>query len=102
MQQYTIHIPVKYNDGLLVAAETINDVIIGTALDTFGGYSYDPTRIMGGWKDDSTGKVYEEEMTRITIATNNSKELGDYAEFLKKVLDQEAMYVVKSGNVIFV
>jgi len=101
MRQYTIHLPVKYNDGTLVPLERI-DRIMEDALAFFGGYSYDPTRIMGAWKDETTGKNYIEDMTRLVLATDNPSLLITFVKGLASKLDQEAMYMVDNGNVSFI
>ena len=101
MQAYKIHIPVKFNDGTDVPDVLITKML-DKALDTFGGYTYNPLFMQGAWKDDKTGKVYEERMRSLEIATDCAKDFKAFVKELCKAFDQECMYVVNLGAVEFV
>lgn len=101
MRQYTIHIPVNYNDGERIPHEVIK-AALNEALNTFDGYSYEPTHLMGAWRDPDTGKVYTEHMTRLHIASLSKDKVNKFAKELCTVFRQECMYVVDSGAVEFI
>lgn len=100
MKQYTLHIPVQFNEGGLIP-ELSKQEFMDLALDLFGGYSYDERVIQGAWKSD-TGVVYKERMTRLTIASDDIVEIRKFASHIAGAFKQECIYMVEQGDVEFI
>lgn len=97
IKQYTIHLPVNFNDGQAVPKELV-DYYKSKALDKFGGYTYDGYHMQGAWRDN--GKDYIEPMTKLIIASDDNHAVNVFVESIKRAFKQEAMYVAIS-EVVF-
>lgn len=101
MRQYTIHIPTVYNDGRVVSAGTLK-LLQTMALEKFGGFTFNPGPLLGGWKDQKTGQVYIEPVCQMIIASDDHQSIHDYAHDIGIVLEQITMYVWDGVLVTFI
>lgn len=96
--QYTIHIPKQFNDGKPIPAITTEEFLT-EALRLFGGYTFMPLPMAGAWQDGE--EVYIVPMFKMDIATSDYEALKGFVEHMKAVYKQEAMCVVKTGEMSF-
>jgi hypothetical protein len=89
---YEVYIPVNLNDGTDVAADTLEG-ILGDALDTFGGVTYDPSQRRGMWRGDD-GTVYVDRITVAMLFCDDEPRVVDFAARVARLLDQLAVSVI--------
>lgn len=100
MQQYTIHLPVNYNDYRVIEKHVI-DGILESVLDQFGGYTLGPV-MNGAWKEPSSGKIYAEPMRQLIIASDNKDAVENLAGNIATRLFQMCVYLYDGKTVKFI
>lgn len=91
MRIATITLPIADNNG-----NALNDVHAALQLDLiaqFGGFTAIDAR--GGWRDESTGKVFAEPVTQYQIAAkdSDSDKIRSIAQFFGRMAEQICMFV---------
>ena len=83
MVQFTILLPLFYNDGTPVPVDLITRTE-DELLEFFGGVSTDTARVRGKWV--SEGTLYEDLLLRITVACAGTTAQREFVRELKQAL----------------
>lgn len=100
MKQYTIHIPVADNNEVEFPLEVHIGVSV-RACKLFSGYTFDNNKVIGEWVNEK-GEHFLENMFRLHIASDDIEEVKSFVRELKVIYNQQAMYMVESGDVNFI
>lgn len=93
--EWSILVPIAFNDGTPVPADTI--AAIETAmLDIAGGFTRDGT-VTGVWRDPEDGTVYRDATTRYLIATDHA-DMWRIARMVAKLTDQRTVYIARTAD----
>lgn len=90
--EYMVVLPLMDNDGVDFDAATIEN-LISVAATWFGGATYDPQPARGLWVAPSTGKMYDEPVARLYVASEEPARVFDYARIVCAHLRQVCVYV---------
>lgn len=100
MRIATLTLPKADNDG--VALNDFHHALKLCLIDQFGGFS--AVAIEGGWRDDSTGKVYAEPSIRYEVAMDatagNRANLESLARFYGHATRQISVMVVHADGIV--
>ncbi|MAT16794.1 MAG: hypothetical protein CMJ46_16165 [Planctomyces sp.] len=92
MKQFITLVPINFNDGTPVPAETLES-IKWLFWETFGGATIEGP-LEGHWVDPKSGKHYQDSLLRVTVVAGAEKleEAREIARQICRTLDQEAIY----------
>lgn len=96
MYRYEIYVPLTNNAGEDIPAATF-DALHGELKSTFGGYTRNPTELVGVWVGDD-GVTYRDRINIYTIFADTAESIRTAALYVADHFQQLAVAVIHPDN----